>query len=111
MIKSRLSIYFICHINIIFSFSAGCGYRNRFEQLKEQVESTVPTAQVVGKEGRTGSEMKYNMSNYYFAFFLYMYKCSQIIFKPYITSFSNFTFFNVDLYISGILHQSRAKIA
>ncbi|KAJ9586442.1 hypothetical protein L9F63_019906 [Diploptera punctata] len=40
-------------VKVEVEYCGGCGYLPRYEQLKEQIKSTVPTAEVVGKEGRT----------------------------------------------------------
>ena len=36
------------------SCSGSCGYASRFEELAAQIRSSVPTADVLGKEGRRG---------------------------------------------------------
>jgi hypothetical protein len=41
---------FIMHL----SYSGSCGYSSRFEELADQIRSIVPTAEVIGKEGRRG---------------------------------------------------------
>jgi hypothetical protein len=37
-----------------FSYSGSCGYSSRFEELATQIRANVPTADVLGKEGRRG---------------------------------------------------------
>ncbi|PSN33466.1 Migration and invasion enhancer 1 [Blattella germanica] len=48
-------------VKVEVEYCGGCGYLPRFEELKTQIKTTVPTAEVEGKEGRTGSfEVKVN---------------------------------------------------
>ncbi|XP_066993733.1 migration and invasion enhancer 1 [Anabrus simplex] len=42
-------------VKVDIEYCGGCGYLPRFEELAEKIRSTVPTANVSGKEGRTGS--------------------------------------------------------
>lgn len=36
-------------------YCGSCGYASRFEELATQIRSSVPTADVLGKEGRRGT--------------------------------------------------------
>lgn len=38
-------------------YSGGCGYRPKFDDLADQISENVPTANVNGKEGRTGNKL------------------------------------------------------
>lgn len=44
----------IFHLYNNSSCSGSCGYASRFEELATQIRSSVPTADVLGKEGRRG---------------------------------------------------------
>lgn len=48
-------------VKVDVEFCGGCGYRPKYDELADQIKTKVPSANVNGEEGRTGSfEVKVN---------------------------------------------------
>ncbi|XP_046982839.1 migration and invasion enhancer 1 [Schistocerca americana] len=42
-------------VNVEVEYCGGCGYLPKFQELSDKIRESVPSANVTGKEGRTGS--------------------------------------------------------